>query len=112
MAVVVQKAQRLMDDMIDLEVEQIEKIIQKINDDPEPDSVKQIEKDLWLNIKKIAKLGRRTGLGVTAVGDTLASMGVRYGSKESIKITEELYKTLAINAYRSSCIMAREQRCF
>lgn len=112
MSTIVQKAQRLMDDMVDLEVEQIEKIIKKINDDPEPENVKEIEKDLWMNIKKAAELGRRTGLGVTAVGDTLASLGIRYGSKKSIEITEELYKTLAVNAYRSSCIMAKERGAF
>ena len=109
---IVQKAQRLMDDMVDLEIEQIEKILQKIEDDPEPDSVKQIEKDLWLSIKDAAKKGRRTGLGVTAVGDTLAALGVRYGSKESIKITESLYKALSVNSYRSSCILAKERGAF
>jgi len=109
---VVQKAQRLMDDMVDLEIEQIDKIVQKIKDDPEPDSVKQIEKDLWLNIKETAIKGRRTGLGVTAVGDTLAALGIIYGSEESIKVTELLYKTLSINSYRSSCCLARERGAF
>ena len=109
---VVQKAQRLMDDMIDLEIEQVDKILAKIENDPEPDSVKQIEKDLWENIKTQAILGRRTGLGVTAVGDTLASLGIKYGSKESIETVESFYKNLAISAYRSSCIMAKERGAF
>tara|TARA_R110000824_G_scaffold60853_14_gene162434 strand:+ start:11209 stop:13698 length:2490 start_codon:yes stop_codon:yes gene_type:complete len=109
---ITQKAQRLMDDMIDLEVEQVEKILDKIESDPEPDEVKQIEKDLWENIKTQAILGRRTGLGVTAVGDTLAALGITYGSDESISTVEELYKSLATNAYRSSCIMAKERGSF
>jgi ribonucleoside-diphosphate reductase alpha chain len=109
---VVQKAQRLMDDMIDLEIEQIEKIIKKIEDDPEPCEVKKIEKDLWRNIETQAHLGRRTGLGVTAVGDTLAALGMRYGSGDSIQAVEKFYKALAINAYRSSCVMAKERGAF
>ena len=112
MATVVQNSQRLMDDMIDLEIEQIDKILDKIKNDPEPDSVKNIEKDLWENIKTRAKLGRRTGLGVTAVGDALAALGMRYGSDKSIKTVEKLYKTLSINAYRSSCILAKERGTF
>ena len=112
MADVVQKAQRLMDDMIDLEIEQIEKILKKIDNDPEPAEVKQIEKDLWLNIEKQARLGRRTGLGVTAVGDALAALNIRYGSKKSIETVESFYKELALNAYRSSCIMAKERGAF
>jgi ribonucleoside-diphosphate reductase alpha chain len=109
---VTQKAQRLMDDMIDLEIEQVEKILEKIESDPEPDEVKQIEKDLWENIKTRAILGRRTGLGMTAVGDALASLGIRYGSDESIDTVENFYKTLSTSAYRSSCIMARERGAF
>ena len=109
---VTQKAQRLMDDMIDLEIEQVDKILEKIESDPEPDCVKQIEKDLWQNIATQAHLGRRTGLGVTAVGDTLAALGVRYGSDESIDLVENFYKTLAVNAYRSSCVLAKERGSF
>jgi len=109
---VVQKAQRLMDDMIDLEIEQIKKIIKKIENDPEPSSVKKIEKDMWINIKTQAHLGRRTGLGMTAVGDTLAALGIRYGSQESIDAVEEFYKNLAINSYKSSCVMAKERGAF
>jgi ribonucleoside-diphosphate reductase alpha chain len=111
-AAVVQKAQRLMDDMVDLEIEQIEKILQKIENDPEPPAVKQIEKDLWLNIETQARLGRRTGLGVTGVGDAIAMLGQIYGSEESIKTTEEIYKWLAINSYESSITMAKERGAF
>ena len=109
---VVQKAQRLMDDMIDLEIEQIGKILGKIDGDPEPDAVKRIERDLWQNINAQARKGRRTGLGVTAVGDTLAALGTRYGSKKSIKLVESFYKALAIGSHRSSCIMAKERGAF
>ena len=112
MAEVVQKAQRLMDDMIDLEIEQIEKILEKIQSDPEPISVKQIEKDMWINIKNQATLGRRTGLGVTAVGDALAALGIKYGSKKSINLVESFYKCLSINSYKSSCEMARDRGAF
>ena len=106
------KSQRLMDDMVDLEIEQVDKILDKIGSDPEPKDVKKIEKDLWKNIKEQATLGRRTGLGTTAVGDTLAALNVRYGSDESIEIIEKIYKTLCVNAYRSSCVMARERGPF
>ena len=112
MSSITQKAQRLMDDMVDLEIEQVQKILDKIENDPEPDEVKQTEKDLWENIKTQAILGRRTGLGVTAVGDALAALGIRYGSEESIEVVENFYKSLAINAYRSSCIMAKERGAF
>ena len=112
MGSVVQKAQRLMDDMIDLEVEQVEKILKKIESDPEPESVKQIERDLWQNIKSQALRGRRTGLGVTAVGDTLAALGITYGANKSITVVEKLYKTLAVNAYKSSCLLAKERGAF
>ena len=112
MADVTYKAQRLMDDMVDLEIEQTEKILQKIDNDPEPPEVKQIEKDLWLNIESQARLGRRTGLGVTAVGDALAALGIRYGSRKSIEAVESFYKCLAINAYRSSYHLAKERGAF
>lgn len=112
MSEVTQKAQRLMDDMIDLEIEQVDKILAKIDADPETDEVKAIEKNLWVKIKDMALKGRRTGLGVTAVGDTLASLGVEYGSDKSIKIVEKIYKTLCINAYRSSCHLAEERGSF
>ena len=112
MGEITQLAQRLMDDMIDLEIEQVEKILAKIDKDPEPAEVKQIERDLWENIKTQAILGRRTGLGVTAVGDALAALGIQYGSKHSINVVEKFYQTLTLNAYRSSCIMAKERGAF
>ena len=109
---VVQKAQRLMDDMIDIEIEQVDKILKKIEDDPEPDEVKAIEKNMWENVQTMAHLGRRTGLGVTAVGDALAALGICYGSDESIETVEKFYQTLTVNAYRSSCILAKERGAF
>lgn len=109
---VVRKAQRLMDDMVDLEIEQIDKIIAKIKDDPEPESVKKIEIDLWNFIKKQATTGRRTGLGVTGVGDALAMLGQTYGSEESISTVESFYKHLAIGSYTESINLAKERGAF
>ncbi len=109
---VVQVAQRLMDDMIDLELECIEKIQKKIEADPEPEDVKRIEIDLWNKIKTAAINGRRTGLGVTAIGDTIAALNLRYGSEESVTAIEEIYKHLALNAYRSTVEMAKERGTF
>jgi ribonucleoside-diphosphate reductase alpha chain len=108
----VQKAQRLMDDMIDLEIEQVDKIISKIDNDPEPDAIKKIERDLWENVRTQALKGRRTGLGITGLGDTIAMMGMKYGSDDSIHITEEIYKWLALNSYESSIILAKERGAF
>ena len=109
---VVEKAQRLMDNMIDLEVEQVDKIISKIESDPESINTKAIEKDLWTNIKVQAQTGRRTGLGITGLGDALAMLGISYGSPKSVKITEKIYQKLAVSAYRSSCILAKERGAF
>lgn len=109
---VAQKAQRLMDDMIDLEIEQVERILEKIKNDPEPDEVKRIEKNLWKNIRDQAVRGRRTGLGVTAVGDALAALGITYGSDKSVETVESFYRTLTTSAYRSSCVMAKERGAF
>jgi len=109
---IVIKSQRLMDDMIDLEIEQIDKILSKIDNDPEPHDIKKIEIDLWKKVRKQALLGRRTGLGITALGDTLAMLGIRYGSDESIKLTESIYKSLCLSSYRSSCILAKERGAF
>ena len=111
-AEVTYKAQRLMDDMVDLEIEQVNKIIKKIKDDPESKETKSIELQLWTNIKTQALRGRRTGLGITGLGDTLAMLGERYGSDKSIEWTEEIYKALAISAYRSSIMMAKERGSF
>ena len=109
---IVQKAQRLMDDMIDLEIEQIDKILKKIDADPESDEVKYYERNLWRNIRQAAVTGRRTGLGITGLGDTLAMMGIKYGSSRSISETEKIYKSLSINSYSSSIQMAKERGSF
>ena len=107
-----QKAQRLMDDLIDLEMECVDKIVSKVKSDPEPDSVKANELELWRKIKEAAQNGRRTGLGVTGLGDTLAMLGLTYGSKSSITETEKIYKTLCLSSYESSCILAKERGSF
>lgn len=109
---VVQKAQRLMDDLVDLEIEMVDKIIEKIDSDPEPEDVKSVEKNLWIKIRDRAVIGRRTGLGVTAIGDAIAALGFRYGSDESVNLVEEMYRNLAVNAYTSSCILAKERGAF
>jgi len=106
------KAQRLMDDMIDLEIEQVDKIITKIECDPEPQDVKRIELDLWENIKRQAISGRRTGLGITALGDALAALGLKYGSNESIETTEAIYKALAVASHSESIRLAEERGSF
>lgn len=105
-------AQRLMDDIVDLELECIDKIIQKIKGDPEPEEVKLIELNLWNKIRTACVNGRRTGLGLTGVGDLVAAMNMRYGSKESIEFVEELYKQLATTSYASSIAMAKERGAF
>lgn len=106
------KAQRLMDDLIDIEIEQVEKILRKVDSDPETDGVKETERRLWENVRDRALRGRRTGLGVTAIGDAVACMGLRYGSDESIEFVESVYKQLAVNAYMSSTILAEERGAF
>jgi ribonucleoside-diphosphate reductase alpha chain len=106
------KAQKLMDDMIDLELEAIDRIIAKVDSDPEPEEVKKIEKDLWTKIKESAYNGRRTGLGVTAIGDTVAACGLIYGSKESIEFVEEIYKALSLGAYKTTVQLAAERGAF
>lgn len=109
---IVQRAQRLMDDMVDLEIEQVDKILAKIASDPQPDRIKRTERELWETIRAQGLRGRRTGLGVTAVGDMVAYMGLRYGSDESIELVAEVYRQLCINSYTSSCIMAKERGAF
>lgn len=111
-AIYVQKAQRLMDDMVDLEIELVEKILEKIEKDPEPDNIKEIEKDTWRGILEVCKKGRRTGLGITGLADALASLNIKYGDSKSIKVTEKIYKALEINAYKSTCTMAKERGAF
>ena len=105
-------AQRIMDDIIDLEIEKIEKIIEKINSDPEAADIKLTELQLWEKIKTKTAQGRRTGVGITAEGDMLAAMGLRYGSDEATDFSEQVHKTIAIEAYRSSVNMAKERGAF
>lgn len=105
-------AQRLMDDIIDLEIECIDKILAKVESDPEPLEAKLVELNLWKKIREMNISGRRTGLGITALGDTLAALGIKYGSPESIKMTGKIYRTLAIGSHSSSVIMAKERGAF
>ena len=107
-----EKTQRIMDDIIDLELEKIEAIQQKIDSDPESDEVKGAEKMLWEKIYRKSSMGRRTGVGITAEGDMLAAMGLRYGSEEATAFSEEIHKTLAIAAYSSSVNLAKERGAF
>ena len=108
----VAKAMHLMDDIIDLELEKVELIISKISSDPEDDDVRRVELELWKKIKDMALKGRRTGLGITAEGDMLAALGLRYGSEEAIDFAVTVHKTLAVEAYRASTIMAKERGAF
>ena len=104
--------QRLMDDLIDLELEKVEKIISKIETDPESDEIKAVERNLWLNIKMKCLEGRRTGFGITAEGDMLAALGLRYGTDQATEMAVSVQRTLACTAYGSSVTMAKERGCF
>ena len=106
------KCQRLMDDLVDLEIEKMQAIIQKIKDDPEPADIKKVELDLWKRALWTCENGRRTGTGITALGDTIAALGIKYGSDESIKVTEKIYRTLKLACYESSVDMAEELGAF
>ena len=108
----VRLAQRIMDDIIDLESEKIEKILAKIDSDPETMEVKQTERHLWEKIQKKTLQGRRTGVGITAEGDMIAALGLRYGTDEATDMAEKVQKTLALEAYRSSVFMAKERGAF
>lgn len=108
----VQKAQRIMDDIIDLEIEKINAILAKVESDPEIEEVKAAERHLWEKIMRKSTMGRRTGVGITAEGDMLAAMGLRYGSNEAIDFSVEVHKTIALSAYRSSVNMAKERGAF
>ncbi len=108
----VQAAQRMMDDIIDLELEKIDKILAKIHADPEDSEIKHVEVNLWEKIREKAREGRRTGVGITAEGDMLAALNIRYGSEEGNAFSLEVHKTLALNAYRSSVEMAKERGAF
>lgn len=108
----VQLAQRIMDDIIDLEIEKIDRILEKIEKDPEAEAIKATEYELWKKIRKTCVQGRRTGVGITAEGDMLAALGLRYGSDEAIGFSVQVHRTLAVNAYRSSAVMAKERGAF
>ena len=108
----IHKAMHLMDDIIDLELEKVDLIIEKIESDPEDLDVRQVEINLWKKIKDMALKGRRTGLGITAEGDMLAALGLRYGSEKALKFAVEVHKTLAVEAYRASVMMARDRGAF
>ena len=101
-----------MDDIIDLELEKVDAIQSKINSDPEDPELKRVERKLWENIKVKAEEGRRTGIGITAEGDMLAGLGLRYGSDDAIDFSVEVHKTLAVEAYRSSVEVAKERGAF
>lgn len=105
-------AQRIMDDIIDLELEKIDAILDKVHEDPETDEVKGVEIRLWEKIKQKAKEGRRTGVGITAEGDMLAALGLRYGSDEAIDFAVDIQKTLAVEAYRASVYLAKDRGSF
>ena len=108
----VQKAQRIMDDIIDLELEKIDRIIEKIDKDPEDKDIKRVERNLWQKIKDKAINGRRTGVGITGEGDMLAALGLRYGTQEATEFATEVHKNVALNCYRSSVTMAQERGKF
>lgn len=105
-------AQKLMDDLVDLELEAVDRILAKVAADPEPDDVKRVERELWEKIRSAAVNGRRTGLGITALGDTIAAMGMKYGSDDSVSMTDRIYRLLALASYRSSVDMARDRGAF
>ncbi|GAA4320347.1 adenosylcobalamin-dependent ribonucleoside-diphosphate reductase [Pontixanthobacter gangjinensis] len=105
-------AQRIMDDIIDLELEKIDNILAKIDADPESEEIKSVEKNLWLNIRQKAYEGRRTGIGITAEGDMLAGLGIKYGSKEGIDFSVDIHKNIALAAYRASVDTAKERGAF
>ena len=105
-------AQRIMDDIIDLELEKVDAILAKIDADPQSEEIKAVEKNLWLNIQRKAEEGRRTGIGITAEGDMLAALGIKYGSDEGTEFSVKIHKTLAIEAYRASVNTAKERGAF
>ena len=108
----VMAAQRLMDDIVDLELEKIDLILAKIDSDPQSEEVKGAERHLWEKIKTKSGKGRRTGVGITADGDMIAAMGLLYGTQEATDFSVEVHRTLALAAYRSSVVMARERGAF
>ncbi len=108
----VRLGQRVMDDIVDLEVEKIDMILKKLEADPQAQEIKRTELNLWKKIKNKCIEGRRTGLGITAEGDMLAALGLRYASEEAIALSENVHKTMALEAYRSSMNLAKERGAF
>ena len=106
------QAMRMMDDIIDLELEKVNQILAKISKDPEDEDIRSVEVSLWEKIRTKAQQGRRTGLGITAEGDMLAALGLQYGSDEAIDFAVEVQKTLAVEAYRASVQLAKERGAF
>ena len=106
------KAMRMMDDIIDLELEKVEQIIAKIDADPEEADIRYVESNLWKKVHEMAVKGRRTGLGITAEGDMIAALGMRYGSDEAVDFAVKVHKTLALAAYGASVVMAEERGAF
>src|SRR5690606_29913920 len=104
--------QKIMDDIIDLELEKVDAIIAKIDVDPQSDEVKSVERNLWKNIQTKAEEGRRTGIGITAEGDMLAALGIKYGSEEGNAFSVEIHKNLVIETYRASVYAAKERGAF
>ena len=109
---VVSKAQRLSDDLVELETEAVNKIIKKIRKDPEANGVKKNELDMWLGIREKCSKGRRTGLGITGLADCLAMLGIKYGTQEAVKMVDYIYESLRNNAYRASVELAKERGAF
>ncbi|MCW8896425.1 MAG: adenosylcobalamin-dependent ribonucleoside-diphosphate reductase [Flavobacteriales bacterium] len=107
-----QIAQRIMDDIVDLEIEKVNRIIEKIEADPETPEVKRTELNLWQKIKTKSIQGRRTGVGITAEGDMLAALGLKYGTKEATEFSTEVHKKFALSAYRASVDMAKDRGAF
>ena len=105
-------AQRIMDDIIDLELEKIDAIIKKVDADPENADIKRVERDLWMNIRRKATEGRRTGVGITGEGDMLAALNLRYGTDDATDFSVEVHKSLALAAYSASVDMAAERGAF
>ena len=105
-------AQRIMDDIVDLEIEKIEKILEKIESDTEPEHIKNVERELWVNMINMAKKGRRTGIGITAEGDMIAALGLRYGTPEASDFSTEVHKQLALGVYMASIDMASDRGAF
>ena len=106
------KAMRMMDDIIDLELEKVEQIIAKIEADPEEADIRYVESNLWKKVREMALKGRRTGLGITAEGDMIAALGMRYGSDEAVDFAVKVHRTLALAAYGASVVMAEERGAF